>query len=160
MVELTELADKMMEFSRGFLAKHPDGELTPAVIMQMPNGETNLAMLPWRNDEEKAVTVDLLGQKMRAMGVTSYAFASEAWMVTRENGQDMDTPPSECADRVEVITVLAVSRAGEAVGLSSTIERQEGRVIATSAPTVSPSKGTAGRMAEMLQEPMKSTTLH
>jgi len=152
---MLELAQFAMNHARNYLANEPGEEVVPSFFVMGADGERSVYITPWRSDEEKAMTVLALGRALRASGAQSYVMVSEAWAITRNSAEEMKASPmpSECDDRVEVITVAGANLEGQTIGGNSLITRVDGLVTATSEPEWQQDKLQAGRMMSLLVEP-------
>ncbi len=92
-------------------------ELMPSWLMVDGVGKVQIFATPWRNTEEKHLTVEAMRLIMRQSQAQAYSLLTEAWMAT-VTGEEAKRPyegppPSERPDRTEAVVVMAANRAGE-----------------------------------------------
>jgi hypothetical protein len=115
---LTRLLDVAEKHARLICIEHQQ-ELLPIFHLCGADGQSYIVAAPFEGDTRDEVTEnkDAVAAFVRAMiaekGIVSYAFISEAWMIVRQKWDArVSTPPSESADRVEVVIATAQDRDG------------------------------------------------
>jgi hypothetical protein len=110
-----EMLDHLAEFAK--TAFEERGEVVPMWIVQGPNDLVPI-VTPFGDggSEEKDAIHAFVRAKAKEINAHVVGFISEAWMVTRGARDNLDKPPSECADRIEVIQVMAEDRNRAMVG--------------------------------------------
>ena len=143
----------LFELARNNAARifRQDGEIIPIWHAVPAKGEHFLIATPWKNDDEKEATVELLREAFLEHKVQKYAFMVEAWVV--EKTDTLDGPrPSEHPDRREVLRITAEDIDGHTLSGHFYILRPEHQPATLSPFRQDPPDMLAsGRMSGLLQ---------
>ncbi len=127
-------------------------EAQPVFLAEMGDGGVYVYMAAWRDHDEKVAITSALRLIFAARKVKRYVFVAEAWTVKRaERPGPNDPPPSECPDRIEVLSILGVEP-GRSIGSYAEIHR-DGDQRSVGEFRVHDSCPSEGRMVELLPDP-------
>lgn len=107
-------------------------ELVPSWLLVTGEGKVEIFATPWRNTQEKHLTVAAMREVMSNRQCTAYSLLTEAWysrLPASEAGKEYTgPPPSERPDRQEAVVVTAANHWGQTVFRQWEIVRdQKGR---------------------------------
>lgn len=111
-LSLRTLMEDALEISRKSVAATKD-MMMPMWTLLHENGEISMVATPFTDDgPSKDMAVAWVQNYIREKNVISYVFANEAWSVSRKSEKAIreSLPPSECADRQEIIMLFGASR--------------------------------------------------
>ncbi len=96
-------------------AKHSlqnDGKVQPTLFMHGEHGKAMFAPAEMSSEQEKNAFAAMARLACIAHGADATVFVSEAWTRFAKPGQklDMTKPPSQCADRQEVVVMMGQTR--------------------------------------------------
>ena len=109
-------------------------QLVPTWLVLTGNAEIEILATPWQNSNQKLLTVDAMRVILRNDGATAYSLLVEAWysvLPASEVGKEYaGPPPSERADRRELVVAVAANHWGQHVHRQWEIVRDKhGRTI-------------------------------
>lgn len=153
MDDLKEFAEKNMKIaSESFLAS---GQLLPMWIADTTDGAIVIAS-PFHGDRSKDAVVAKIREEI-APKASRLLFMAESWMrVLKEKDVYDGVPPSQAADRIEVIYLFAEDRTGRAIHISREIIRANGTVTLAE-PKMSDTKDGEGSVGGRFSGLLKDT---
>lgn len=112
--QLNRLLDVAEMHARRILISFGADELTPLFHLVCPGTHDYCIATPFSGDESKDAAAQMVREKIRETGATAYMFLSEAWMITREPGYDLQRSqrPTDAPDRIEVVIAIATDGVG------------------------------------------------
>ena len=125
------------------------GEVTAMFIAVQADSKLMAIAAPWTDEKSKVETLKAVRALFEKNHVVRYALISEAWTVVRNLNEPDGPPPSECADRKEVLWVTAAEKDGRTLARSRDIIRNGSRVK-LGPPSEKIGGRHQGRMAELL----------
>lgn len=157
------MLDKAFEMAQstliGSAGDDDESVFAPTWSLLTQDGKTVIMMTPFFGPDQKDMIAEGLKLIMRETHTIRYTFASEAWTVKRtKRPTDYDTPPSECADRQEILMITGGDRInGTKMRIYDIIRDADGTVVdlkldnEMSAKTGDSSAGHEGRFTDMLE---------
>ena len=148
---LLSLIEANWDIASCYIAKHHDREWCAQFIAETAEGERLTFFTPWRNEEEKAATLIMLGLTFREKGVKRYVLSSEVWMAEYEgkSGENFVMPVNR-PDRIEALQCIGVDpEAGEILQYHAEIIRN-GRRRKLGERKAATHNSMSGRMTELL----------
>lgn len=106
------------------------GKVAPIVIGIDKNGNRRVVLVPWRNDTEKELAINMVCKMFKKLGVVEIVFMTEAWGLEVSNAEfhrQEFKRPSENANRKEMVIINYLSDK-EKIAASMPIIREEGKV--------------------------------
>lgn len=84
-------------------------QLMPIFMVLTGDDEIIFVGTPWDGDEQKDMAIHLLKDLMKRHNATAYSFLTEAWVSAQRRDDPDRTPPSQRADRREVVMAMATN---------------------------------------------------
>jgi len=81
------------------------GRLIPMIVMHKEDGESIPILSQFNDNKEKDIILAAVKLMMLRYQAYSYTFMTEAWMVKRKEGENLQIRPSEQPDKIECIVV-------------------------------------------------------
>lgn len=157
MMTLQELTDTAFRAGKSFIEENePDEEVIPTFLTLNASGKVGVNLTPFFDDEQKEAVAIAMKHHFKKENVIAYCFVSEAWVIERDQSERKRNPgemPSEAADRMECLTIIAQSATGEIINIRAEIKRS-GNKRTVSEPEVRDTKGATlgGRFGNLLGE--------
>jgi hypothetical protein len=147
------IAKHAASFARALFAK--DGSFSPMFLAVNKRNEVHAMVVPWANEDEKLMMLDVLRDFFKDQGITRYALLSEVWMVTVHETEmrhyDDRIRPSQRENRQEAVHILGVDNKGNTVSYTYPILRDE-KGVSLGEELCWKENNIAGRMARLLEE--------
>lgn len=106
MSELRAMAERAMQFAATVF--NPNDPITPMWVLETNDGQHLLVATPFRDDDEKEATAQVIREMVKEKNVIRAAFLSEAWFRTAKTKDEaMNGRVSEQPDAKECLHVFA-----------------------------------------------------
>ena len=154
-MQLTQLLDMAWEMQKELVES--DDEMSPShFYCESETGDILVIAVQYGSEREKTSLLNKLTALFRQKGICRYVMVSEAWMVSREKKEEIESgpPPSECDDRVDTLVACACDRdTGEQISRQAKIERKDG---ARRVQEGEPLGKAEGRMLNLFREQQRT----
>ncbi len=149
---------RAIEDAEGIVLSHAhrmERELAPLAVLigyERASADLRTVAMLFSSSEPGVSPIDLLGEGIASLRETidpiALVAAHEAWVVVRPAGAGFEAPPSECADRAEVVIITKLTTSARLVTVYGICRTTDGRVERLE-PHGSSTEVT-GRIAELL----------
>lgn len=150
--EILQKQEKMVEnFDRiSDLLFTRDGKIDGILIAYLPNDRVAIAPMDWRDEREKAATLEAFSDFMKMNQAIAYAQVTETWYAVPTGDPAVDRlAPSQRSDRKEQVLYMIKVRGRKPLICTREIIRDEksARLGPLERPAID---GLTGRMTELL----------
>ena len=118
---LSERAGQFFEIAKKILKK--DGHLNHIVILFLPNGQTRMLTLDLKDRSEKYLGFSQVAEEVERTGAHALINIAESW-IARQDPSNPNQTATDSPDRLEAITLSAISSQGEEYNLLARFEHQ------------------------------------
>lgn len=156
MTAVDEVLNSLGDYAKTILVDDQDPELIPVYLLVAD--KLHILACPWRDEEEKLLTVELVRVKSRELNATMAGFLCEMWMTKHGPGVEPDDvkPPSQSPNRIEGVIAVATDGTETKARFWRTIrDRPAGKVLRLEEDQPLPGDGGVftGRMIKDLIPP-------
>jgi hypothetical protein len=117
------ITDAILPSAREIIQKQ---EHQPMFLIRQRDGRFRMVLANFNSQEEKIKVVEMVRKICREEQAPYFIFISEAWMIVRGNGYDMNHPerPSQAKDRKEVLQIIVNFSDGNVVSYCAEIKNR------------------------------------